>query len=181
MSEVEEVTGRPITGDRQYASSHMVEQRDPREFVEAMDAVLAHPNVVAVKWTQYTPGFNDGEPCTFDGHSPEVKLVGFPNPDGSVELESGDYLDDSEDGTWLSEYDLYDYRNEAGERDYRNGKRVYEVGGLNTKEVSELLGNFEAVVTSGAHDVWMNTNFGDPAEVVATTEGFEVEYYECGY
>jgi hypothetical protein len=29
MSEREEVTGRPITGDRQYASSHMVEQRDP--------------------------------------------------------------------------------------------------------------------------------------------------------
>ncbi|AXH69652.1 hypothetical protein HWB79_gp159 [Streptomyces phage LukeCage] len=154
-----------------------------REFVEAMDAVLAHPNVVAVRWSQYTPGFNDGEPCTFDGHSPEVRLTGFPKIDeeAELELESGDYLGEDEEGTWLSEYDLYEYRNEAGERDYRNGSRVYEVGGLDTTEISKLLGDFEGVVTSGAHDVWMNTNFGDPAQVVATTEGFEVEYYECGY
>lgn len=32
-----------------------------------------HPNVDAVRWTQYTPHFNDGDPCTFDRHEFECR------------------------------------------------------------------------------------------------------------
>lgn len=32
--------------------------------------VKANPQVKAVKWTQYTPYFNDGEPCEFSVHEP---------------------------------------------------------------------------------------------------------------
>lgn len=30
----------------------------------------AHPEIEAIAWTQYTPYFNDGEPCVFDVHDP---------------------------------------------------------------------------------------------------------------
>jgi hypothetical protein len=39
-----------------------------------------HPDVAAIRWRQYTPYFNDGEPCTFRVCDPEVLLVGR-NPD----------------------------------------------------------------------------------------------------
>jgi len=36
---------------------------------EAAQAVFnAHPEINRIEWTQYTPYFNDGEPCTFSVH-----------------------------------------------------------------------------------------------------------------
>lgn len=34
----------------------------------------AFPDVEAVRWTQYTPYFNDGDACTFGVHDPGVQL-----------------------------------------------------------------------------------------------------------
>lgn len=36
----------------------------------------AHPELEAVKWTQYTPYFNDGEPCTFSVNEWSAKIKG---------------------------------------------------------------------------------------------------------
>lgn len=36
----------------------------------------AHPEIGALKWTQYTPYFNDGEPCEFSVHSDFDVLLG---------------------------------------------------------------------------------------------------------
>lgn len=38
--------------------------------------IKANPQVKAVKWTQYTPYFNDGDPCTFSIHEPEFYFEG---------------------------------------------------------------------------------------------------------
>jgi hypothetical protein len=35
-----------------------------------------HPQVEEIKWTQYTPYFNDGEECVFRVHKPSFKFVG---------------------------------------------------------------------------------------------------------
>lgn len=32
------------------------------------------PNVQAIRWTQYTPWFNDGDPCVFSANDPDVLL-----------------------------------------------------------------------------------------------------------
>jgi len=171
-------TGRPVTGDRPENTS-MVEQANTQLFIDAMDALLAHPRVKAVRWTQYTPGFNDGEPCTFDGHSPEVCLTDLELGDEGLETERDHYEDGDE--VWLSEYDMYEYpRKENGQIDWDQPK-IYKVGGVDTTEINELLSNFAGCVEGGRHDVWMNRTFGDPAEVVATPEGFEVSFYDCGY
>jgi hypothetical protein len=36
----------------------------------------ANPNIEAVRWTQYTPHFNDGDACVFGVHEPSAQLKG---------------------------------------------------------------------------------------------------------
>lgn len=36
----------------------------------------ANPNIEAVRWTQYTPYFNDGDPCVFGLHGVECQIKG---------------------------------------------------------------------------------------------------------
>lgn len=44
---------------------------------DALKAFLEkHPVIDSVKWQQYTPYFNDGEPCTFGVHTPYVVIEG---------------------------------------------------------------------------------------------------------
>lgn len=41
-----------------------------------------NPEIPAVRWTQYTPYFNDGEPCVFGVQEPSYKLsLGLPDED----------------------------------------------------------------------------------------------------
>ena len=54
---------------------------------EALAEVFtAHPKLHAIRWTQYTPYFNDGEACVFGVNSPYIKF------DGLAE-DAGDYED----------------------------------------------------------------------------------------
>ena len=43
----------------------------------------AHPTLAEFSWTQYTPYFNDGDPCTFSAHheSPSMVVDGEDNED----------------------------------------------------------------------------------------------------
>jgi hypothetical protein len=45
------------------------------------DFLAETPEVEAVVWTQYTPHFNDGEPCTFGVHEARVRLSKEATPD----------------------------------------------------------------------------------------------------
>lgn len=42
-----------------------------------------HPEVEAISWYQYTPSYNDGDPCSFGSYHeyPKVKLRGGPDLD----------------------------------------------------------------------------------------------------
>lgn len=50
------------------------------------EAFAAYPKLQAVRWTQYTPYFNDGDPCTFNVHDSYVKFDDTPE-------DGGDYGD----------------------------------------------------------------------------------------
>jgi hypothetical protein len=54
----------------------------------------AHPRVKAIRWEQYTPYFNDGEPCEFGVNEFSVKLAAAPS------------ADDDEDDGWLDSWAL---------------------------------------------------------------------------
>lgn len=55
------------------------------------------PEVEAIRWAQYTPYFNDGEPCVFGVNNATVKLVG--------DEDDGEYGDGFND-----EYHFHNYK-----------------------------------------------------------------------
>lgn len=59
----------------------------------------AAPEVAAIRWTQYTPHFNDGDPCTFNVHGVQVKFVeGF-----DVERLEKYYREEAKEGEFVDE------------------------------------------------------------------------------
>jgi len=69
-----------------------------KEAAEAMKPMLIAfmketPQVKAVKWTQYTPYFNDGDPCTFSVNDPEFYFEGDDQDDEGKSLWSLDRSD----------------------------------------------------------------------------------------
>ncbi|AIW02622.1 hypothetical protein AXJ18_gp152 [Streptomyces phage Jay2Jay] len=145
--------------------------------IAVLDRLLDMEGVEAVRWTQHTPSFNDGEPCRFGIGTASVKLKGFKVPEEGYETSEGDWYDEDEE-VFLSEYDLYEYpKNEDGSTDW-NGDRIYEIGGIPTQDIKTVLSQFESMLDSGAHYAWLMTSFGDPAEVTADATDFHVERYE---
>lgn len=75
------------------------------------------PEIAAIRWRQYTPYWNDGEPCTFRVCSPYVKI--------------NDFGGDADDG-WLEEYDF----EEGPKRDWmRHLEGTLEAGEIVLKSI----------------------------------------------
>lgn len=67
----------------------------------------ANPDIGALKWTQYTPYFNDGEPCEFSVNSDFDVLLGkYVTPE-----EDDDEADEANE--FIENYELEDKRVEA--------------------------------------------------------------------
>jgi hypothetical protein len=122
----------------------------------------ACPSVKAVYWTQYAPGFNDGDPCVFSVHT-----VAFSNATDEKALAGA-----------IDEEDLSDYLTEDGK----------EVVGLETwsSRFSEFFPKdeckaLESFISSSTIKGAMEAIFGSSVSVIATEAGFKVEDYECGY
>lgn len=172
------ITDRNINGDISRRSTARQEQKGVQEFLTAVDAVLAVPGVKAIKWSQYTPYFNDGDPCEFTTY-----LSGIVVEDRFLteeEIEYGDFGDYG-DGA-LSSYELFVRLKGWGEVNndrelyFADENRRFERNGQDTEAIVKA---FEALEKQwGAFDDVLSTNFGDPASVTATTKGFDVEYYE---
>jgi hypothetical protein len=56
--------GIPVTGDIQHADRR-VPQRPLEDLAPLMQAILDDSTVASFGWTQFTPYFNDGDPCIF--------------------------------------------------------------------------------------------------------------------
>ena len=166
MSEDRSLLDRPIRGDLHRATRHRVEQGTPREFMDSLDALLAADGVEAVTWDQYTPYFNDGDPCEFSTHEVYVRIEG-------VE-ESGDYGDGR-----LGTYELEEYIDPSlpGRERYDDAnKRGITLNGYDTDEARLALKSFSREIAR--HQDLLLEKFGDHAQVTATAEGFDVEFYQ---
>lgn len=160
-----EVFGRPITGDINKGYDSRVEQFPNEDFLPLLDAVLNAGGIDKVRWHQYTPSFNDGDPCTFTLGEFEVWLT-----DTDEDSEEGD----SEDG-WVSEYYISDYVDTVNP-----STRGYErTGKPGLEDAFPALG---ALGNKARHfAVFLEDTFGNGSQIVATPAGFEVEYYDNGY
>ncbi len=159
MTETDLTIDRPIKGDVNKFDRKSTAQKGPQEFVEAIDRILAVPGVGAVRWRQYTPYFNDGEPCEFGVEDLYVRLGEY-NPDSEwdeddEDADGGDYDDGFSDAWGLKYYS--------------------DKGGAAIPE--GLLEALNAYNADAFEDV-ARENFGEHATVTATKAGFEVEYYE---
>lgn len=158
---------RPIKGDITRSYHHDTPQVDAATFLAEVDRALAVPGVRGLVWEQYTPYFNDGEPCEFSVYEVRVLIDG-------VDEDSEDF--DTEYRESVSTYDVYNYGSGYPQRDGSNWDEVswVDFNGVSGRTIYELL---HSLKTASWENV-ARANFGDHAEVTATRDGFSVEYYE---
>lgn len=115
----------------------------------------SNSNVEAVRWSQYTPYFNDGDSCEFGRNDFYVKLkkalpiVKYDKTDGLTS-------DDDDDG-FTDSYTI--------ESDRNKDPRTLALA----KSLEKLSRAF-----SGTDDIFLDT-FGDHVQVTCTRDGFDVE------
>lgn len=115
-----------------------------------------HPTIEYVVWNQYTPYFNDGEPCTFSvGEISGLTKVGHEKW--------------QEDGGWAEEYAAYTY-------DYTKKKYEASEGETISEEEADSCVNALNELAKLPDDIYLDM-FGDHATVIATREGFSVEEF----
>lgn len=127
-----------------------------------------NPGINGVVWTQYTPYFNDSDPCEF-----RVGDAYFTNApiDELSNIEYGEYDGDTE-GVWISDNvkhalsSEYAYYKETGDM-------IRASGGVDV-DSCEL---FDTTIHSSQMEDVMFAMFGDHVKVIATRDGFEVEDY----
>jgi hypothetical protein len=154
--------GIPVEGEINHTSRSRTPQKTLEEFGPVLLDLLNTPGVQAVRWRQYTPYFNDGEPCEFS--TGEVYL----QTTESEGTEQGDYEDGFLDGYALRPEGTY-----VGS--YPGCKWVPTDLNADLTLYNALdafrLGPFENVLREA---------FGDHATVTVTSEKITVEYYEHG-
>lgn len=183
MTETKTLGNRPIVGDPG-ETSLPAEQWGEEKFIEMLDAVFAaDPEVTALGWTQYTPGFNDGDPCTFDVHCESLVILGeIPE---SISYDTVRFSSD-EDEVYTDDPRVLSLSDRRPPGEY--GRDPDGVWGYQLTDpdapVDPLYAAgtaFYKALTQGHFDHVVMKHFGDPASVVATREDFKVGYYECGY
>jgi hypothetical protein len=154
MTMSETFAGIRIDGDRSRYTRQLVPQRPKEELIPIMLDVLNDERVKYVVWTQYTPFFNDGEPCEFS-----VGDFGFI-------LNDVDYSETLKAYGYSSEEDL---------------TRVYadELSGVWNTEDGDLKDKMRALGKTGGpfEDAYYEL-FGDHARIVASRERFIIDEYE---
>lgn len=124
-----------------------------------------HPRLESVIWAQYTPYFNDGDPCYFGVHDfdPVVSEVETEVEDEDAEEVSTEDEDEEEE-------------DEYGDTDYSYGERAYALQKSGDKEL-KLIAEAVSELNGDIPDDVLEHVFGDHCKVVATREGFEVVEY----
>ena len=146
-----------------------------------------YPDVEAVRWTQYTPYFNDGDTCTFSVHDGYVKL----KDQGDVTYNRTESYDTGERTRWGTPVRKSRQIPTVGTwEEFSNEYSDYEDGFLSpwtlkrVKYANDVQLNFSpdslnSVIGKilGNHDC-MEMAFGDHVRVTVTREGAQVDHYD---
>lgn len=159
--------GITVQGDITQGSTRK-DQRPIEDLQPILQAVLDDPAIIEFGWRQYTPYFNDGEPCTFSVYTPWVRTdqdedaneydLDLDSSHPSLGEEPYVKVDDPERASgWRWEQGPYQGPDEA--RYLRCRALQHAVEG----------GEFENVLLDA---------FGDHAAVTVRRDGIQVEFYE---
>ena len=151
MTTTRNFLGIPVDGDIHHDSVYRAAQRPVEDLHPALQAVLDDPNVVEFGWTQYTPYFNDGDPCEFSVYGLWLRTpedVGYDDNRYALELD--------------------DHRTMGG----YNSVRAKKYQG--TWDTARALDN---LIQSGAFNEVLLETFGDHAYITVRKDKIEVEAY----
>lgn len=166
--------GLPIEGDIN-AGDVPPEQWADEVFAAALVDVFRYDAVKAIRWYQYTPYFNDGDPCVFSTGEPKFRFDGLPAGTGE-EDEEDDY---DEDPGYIESYGQ-EWKRIVGshrwEGQYPNNTRIL-IDPPNPA-MSEAVWLLSDYIDKGHFNDLLLKLFGDHCRVTATREKFEVAYYE---
>ena len=165
MTDTKNFLGIPVVGDIDEGEKRE-KQRPIEDLAPLMQAVLDDPTIVEFGWAQYTPYFNDGDPCTFGvGGEIWVRTVTDEDVEDTYELEVRRYGGHPslgrKDRTWNREANSY----EEGPYEGPDEARYERCQALNAAiEGGEFL------------DVLLEA-FGDHAEITVQKAGLQVGSY----
>ena len=155
--------GIPIQGDITKGANR-VDQKPIEEFQPTLQAMLDDPTIIEFGWRQYTPYFNDGEPCEFSVYGTWVRTDADKDVDDEYELEVGSshrtlgnrpYRENPDTGKWE--------------------QQPYE--GPDAARYDRCLALMSAVEGGSFEHVLLEA-FGDHAVVTVRRDGIEVEFYD---
>lgn len=168
------------------AEAHSVYQEKLKELSQekiqlaCKDFFEKNPKVLAFAWTQYVPGFNDGDPCTFrvgelavlysrDALEVEPNAVHWK----TKEPATIDLWDEDPTEEQIMEFSNHELGNEDSE--------------YNIPQYGRVKPEFQAQADA-MWDLWCMFNedmlesiFGSDAHVVITPNNIVVNEYDCGY
>lgn len=154
--------GLPIEGEIAKADRR-VEQWPDELLEEAFVKAFELPELIAVRWRQYTPYFNDGDPCVFHAYG-----VGFRLAD--TDEEAGDYEDGYDEPYSIKGLE-YSYVGMGLDRQR-------EVKNPHMATRAAAIWGLEKAVEGGHHYDRLLELFGDHAIVTATRDKFAIEFYD---
>lgn len=124
-----------------------------QSFKEFFDA---NPTVRVFGWRQYTPYFNDGDPCEFQC---QLECSFASNAEDYTNIQYGEYEGESE-SVWIDDGDYGSFNEELIPEDTLG----------NIQDLRETLMKIN-------EDIFLEV-FGDHVTVYATRDGFDVQEYD---
>lgn len=164
MSDIKTFAGITVHG---YGDSpyHHYKTQLPREDLEQLFVnALNHPEVAEIKWKQYTPYFNDGDPCYFSADDVTFLLDVSEDSDG-----------DYEDGFLYAS----DVKIQGGDQDEwsREARTWVKTGKTFPKHPAADDLSALTQLSRGEFDNVLQELFGDHVEVAVTRQGITVDEY----
>lgn len=178
--------GIPISGHIMRSTRTNVAQKSKEELGAVLTPLLAHPMISAVRWHQYTPYFNDGDPCEFGVSRPQTRFATFdPASTDDTDLNGNPWGEDNEEG--FEEVESWGYMSTAlatvvggsTERYDPNTRRYVPKDtfpGTNP-ELKPLIEAFSDAINRGAFEDVLLEAFGDHAVVTVSRDGITVDEY----
>lgn len=120
------------------------------------------PEIKAIRWTQYTPYFNDGDACTFSVNEVELTFTENCDADADEDDEREDWKD-----SWSLKSAVEPYKGTSTLSP--EDKKLYEAV---LEEINTLSSNLSAITDA------MEIAFGDHVQVTATPKGLTIDEYE---
>lgn len=176
-NDVRSFLGLPIEGDKGYTRYRRQYTPRPIEDLYPYFKTAFENGIKAITWQQYTPRFNDGEPCEFSVHevsvtnNTEVAENWLDNnfyEDRLVEVDRAEYEAEKEAAKKSRYYHYLPYEEIDGKifKRYEEGTYDYIPGSRHPDNIKDL----DIPIHKLEFEDALRTKFGDHTQVVVTPE-----------